>query len=153
MALNKPADTITSVKENGNYAWPYCHQSGARIFADERMNPRGSKFDCRKAAVASAAFPPHSSPLGLEYFDSTWSPPLTDSFLVALHGSTTKSLNRGYKVVSIAQKGEGRLTDFLTGFIQNGVIHGRPADIFRLSNDAFLVTDDRAGVVYYIRKR
>jgi glucose/arabinose dehydrogenase len=150
---NKPADTMTLVKENANYAWPYCYQSGARIFVDEKMNRRGSKFDCRKAGAAAAAFPAHSSPLGLEYFDSTWNAPLTDSFLVALHGSTRKSLNRGYKVVSIAQKGEGRQTDFLTGFIQNGIVYGRPADIFRLSDEAFLVTDDRAGVIYFIRKR
>jgi glucose/arabinose dehydrogenase len=149
---NKPADTMTLVKENGNYAWPYCYQSGARIFVDEKMNPRGSKFDCRKAAAASAAFSAHSSPLGLEYFDSTWNAPLTDSFLVALHGSTTKSLNRGYKVVSIAQKGNGRQADFLTGFNQNGIVYGRPADIFRLSDDAFLVSDDKAGVIYYISR-
>ena len=150
---NKPADTMTAVKENGNYAWPYCYQSGARVFADEKINPRGSKFDCRKAESAAAAFPAHSSPLGLEYFDSSWAAPLQDSFLVALHGSTRKSLNRGYKVVSVAQKGNGRQSDFLTGFIQNGIIHGRPADIFRLTDDAFLITDDRAGVVYYIAKK
>ena len=66
------------------------------------------------------------------------------------HGSTTKSLNRGYKVVSVSRS--GRQEDFLTGFIQNGIIHGRPADIFRLSDEAFLVTDDKAGVVYYISR-
>ena len=149
---NKPADTMTLVKENGNYAWPFCYQSGPRIFVDEKMNPRGSKFDCHKAESASAAFPAHSSPLGLEYFDSTWGAPLKDSFLVALHGSTTKSLNRGYKVVAVGQKGSGRQTDFLTGFMQNGIIYGRPADIFRISDDAMLITDDRAGVVYYISR-
>lgn len=149
---NKPSDTMTVVKENGNYGWPYCYQSGARVFVDEKMNPRGSKFDCRKAESAAAAFPAHSSPLGLEYFDSSWPAPLKNSFLVALHGSTRKSLNRGYKVVSVAQKGNGRQSDFLTGFIQNGIVYGRPADIFRLTDDALLITDDRAGVVYYIRQ-
>jgi len=142
---NRPADTLSEVKDSANYGWPYCYQTGARIFIDEKMNARGKKFDCRKAALAFAAFPGHSSPLGLEYFNSG---PLRDSFLVALHGSTTKRLNRGYKVVKVDRN--GKQTDFLTGFIQNGVVHGRPADIFRLTEDAFLVTDDNAGVVYIV---
>jgi glucose/arabinose dehydrogenase len=147
---NRPADTLTEVTANGNYGWPYCFQSGARVFTDPKLNPSGSKLDCSKAVKAFAPFPAHSSPLGLEYFDSSWNSPLRESFLVALHGSTTKSLNRGYKVVSVARN--GRLADFLTGFIQNGIIYGRPADIFRLTDDGFLITDDRAGVVYYISK-
>ena len=147
---NRPADTLTEVKANGNYGWPYCFESGARIFIDPKLNPQSSKLDCTKVEKAFAPFPAHSSPLGLEYFDSSWNSALRDSFLVALHGSTTKSLNRGYKVVSVSRN--GRRQDFLTGFIQNGVIHGRPADIFLVSNDAFLVTDDRAGVVYYISR-
>lgn len=146
---NRPADTMTSVKNGGNYGWPYCYQSGARIFVDPKLNPRGAKFDCRKAESASVAFPAHSSPLGLEYFDSNWGSFLRDSFLVALHGSTTKSLNKGYKVVRVTAA-SGRQEDFLTGFMQNGVVNGRPADIFKFSEDAFLVTDDRAGVIYYI---
>ena len=147
---NRPADTLTEVKANGNYGWPYCFQSGARIFTDPKLNPSSSKLDCSKVVKAFAAFPAHSSPLGLEYFNSSWNSPLRDSFLVALHGSTTKSLNRGYKVASVSRN--GRQEDFLTGFIQNGVIHGRPADIFLLSDEAFLITDDRAGVVYYVSK-
>jgi glucose/arabinose dehydrogenase len=145
---NRPADTLTEVKANGNYGWPYCFQSGARVFTDPKLNPRSSKLDCSKVVEAFAAFPAHSSPLGLEYFDSNWNSPLRDSFLVALHGSTTKSLNRGYKVVGVSRN--GRQEDFLTGFIQNRIVHGRPADVFRLTDDAFLITDDRAGVIYYI---
>jgi len=147
---NRPADTLTEVKANGNYGWPYCFQSGPRIFNDPKLNANSSKLDCSKAVKAFAAFPAHSSPLGFEYFDASSNSPLRDSFLVALHGST-KSLNRGYKVVSVSRS--GRQEDFLTGFIQNGIIHGRPADIFRLSEEAFLITDDRAGVIYFIRKR
>lgn len=145
---NRPADTLTEVKADGNYGWPYCFQSGTRMFTDPKLNARGSKLDCSKAERAFAAFPAHSSPLGLEYFDSSWNAPLRDSFLVALHGSTTKTLNRGYKVVSVSRS--GGQDDFLTGFIKNGIIYGRPADVFRLSDDAFLITDDRAGVIYYI---
>lgn len=151
LGRNRPADTMTEVKEGANYGWPYCYQSGAQIHVDQKLNPGGAKFNCREAAKALVAFPAHSSPLGLEYFDASAGPILRDSFLVALHGSTTKSLNRGYEVVRVGR--DGRQEDFLTGFIQNGIVNGRPADIFRLSDDAFLITDDRAGLVYYIERK
>jgi hypothetical protein len=41
----------------------------------------------------------------------------------------------------------------LPDFIKAGVVYGRPADIFAFGRDAFLLTDDRAGVVYYIYKK
>ena len=148
LGRNRPADTMTEVKEGANYGWPYCYQSGAQIHVDQKLNPGGDKFNCREAAKALVAFPAHSSPLGLEYFDASAGPTLRDSFLVALHGSTTKSLNRGYEVVRVDR--DGRPEDFLTGFLQSRVVYGRPADVFRLSKDGFLVTDDRAGVVYYV---
>src|SRR4030095_8182777 len=145
---NRPADTMIDLKEGANYGWPYCYQSGSRIYIDQKLNPGGTKLNCENAAKALVAFPAHSSPLGLEHFDAKSAPTLSDSFLVALHGSTTKRLNRGYKVVRVRR--DGKLEDFLTGFMQNGIVYGRPADIFRISDGAFLVTDDRAGVVYYI---
>ena len=148
---DRPADTMSESTEGANYGWPYCYQSGARIFVDQKLNPGGTKFNCREAAKALVAFPAHSSPLGLEYFDTNSAPALRDSFLVALHGSTTKSRKRGYKVVRVGR--DGRQEDFLTGFLQDGIVYGRPADVFRLSNEAFLVTDDRAGVVYYIERK
>jgi glucose/arabinose dehydrogenase len=151
LGRNRPADTMTVVSDRANYGWPYCYQTGERLFTDEKLNPRGSKFDCRSARPATTAFAAHSSPLGLEYFGSDADAPLRDSFLVALHGSTTKSLDRGYKVVRVSSDGK-KQEDFLTGFIDKGIVHGRPADIFRIGRDAFLVTDDRAGVIYYIYK-
>lgn len=149
LGLNRPADTMTQIRAGANYGWPYCYQIGARILVDEKLNPRGSKFDCRKSPTASVAFPAHSSPLGLEYFGSDAHPGLRDSFLVALHGSTTESLKRGYKVVNVSPE-SGRVEDFLTGFLQGTVVNGRPADVFRIGPNGFFVTDDRAGLVYYV---
>jgi glucose/arabinose dehydrogenase len=74
---------------------------------------------------------------------------LSDVFLVALHGSTKKSLKRGYRLVRVAGPGS-KPEDFIDGFLQAGKIRGRPADVFRMGPDAFLFTDDYAGVVYYV---
>ena len=148
---DRPADTMIDLTEGANYGWPYCFQSGTRIYVDPKLNPRGRIFKCSGAAKAFVEFPAHSSPLGFEYFDASSPATLRDSFLVALHGSTNKSRNRGYKVVQVGR--DGRQRDFLTGFLQTGVVNGRPCDVFRLSDEAMLITDDRAGLVYYIEKK
>jgi glucose/arabinose dehydrogenase len=150
---NRPADTFYALEASEtHYGWPYCFQAGARVYRDPKFNTTGATFDCRKVPAALTSFPAHSSPLGLEYFDSDNSSELNGSFLVALHGSTKKSLRRGYRVVRVGAS-NGSMTDFITGFFNGTVINGRPADIFSFGKDAFLLTDDHSGVVYYIYLR
>jgi len=142
---NRPADTFYALEAETNYGWPYCFQAGARIYADPKFNPGGSKFDCDKVPEAHAPFPAHSSPLGFEFFDN--------SFLVALHGSTRKSLRRGYRVVRVGETKPGVVEDFITGFFEPPLkINGRPADLFNFQ-DGFLLTDDYSGVVYYVYRK
>ncbi|HEY0724840.1 MAG TPA: hypothetical protein VGD41_12790, partial [Pyrinomonadaceae bacterium] len=153
LGVNRPADTFYALKSSEtHYGWPYCFQDGARIFPDPKFNKRGAAFDCRKVPKALTAFPAHSSPLGLEYFDADNFSELNGSFLVALHGSTRKSLGRGYRVVKVSAS-SGSMTDFITGFIDGIAINGRPADVFSFGKDAFLLTDDYSGVVYYVYLR
>ena len=164
LGADKPADTMYAIKAGTNYGWPYCYQSGVTRLADPKFNPGGKKRNCREVPVAFAAFAAHSSPLGFEFFDSIDMGPvpksgaggwLRDSFLVALHGSTTKSLNRGYRVVRLQ---EGRQPgdqpqDFINGFLTAGKVNGRPVDILSYGIDGFLLTDDSAGVVYYVHEK
>jgi glucose/arabinose dehydrogenase len=150
----RPADTMHLVRDGANYGWPYCFQSGARRYADSELNAGGRKMNCRKVAVAYFAFDAHSSPLGFDYFDAGNGDELKDSFLVALHGSTKESLKRGYRVVRLRKSGAGPSAneDFIDGFLQAGKVLGRPVDILSLGPDTFLLTDDYAGVVYYVYK-
>jgi glucose/arabinose dehydrogenase len=149
---HKPADTMYAVSGGVNYGWPYCFQSGPGRFPDGKFNPGGRKMNCRTIPRAYAAFDAHSSPLGLEYFDSGSETELKESFLVALHGSTKRSLNRGYRVVRVPAAADRANVpvDFITGFLDAKVVYGRPVDVLRIGTDAFLLTDDYAGVVYYI---
>jgi glucose/arabinose dehydrogenase len=88
----------------------------------------------------------------LDYFgvDSP-APALKGHFLVALHGASKKELDRGYRVVRVDS--HGKVQDFITGFIDHGVVRGRPCDIFKLSEDSFLLSDDNANVIYYVRAK
>ena len=96
-------------------------------------------------------FPAHSSALGVDYFDETTNgAAIKNAFLVALHGSTDKHVGHGYKIV-IMRKGE-KLQDFVSGFLQNGKVVGRPCGIMKLDADSLLFTDDYRGVIYLVRK-
>jgi glucose/arabinose dehydrogenase len=170
LGRDRPADTFYAMPTNDatqrsaseamqpavNYGWPYCFQVGSKIYPDPKFNLRGAKFDCTKVPHALVAFDAHSSPLGFAYFEN--------SFLVALHGSTTKRLGRGYRVVRITYSRlveprpgvESRpaiTEDFITGFLASPTtINGRPADVFNFER-GFLVTDDYSGVIYYVYRR
>jgi len=150
----KPADTMYEVREGKHYGWPYCYQSGTKILRDEKLNPRGTKMNCRNVPPALSAFDAHSSPLGFAVFDKATNSKLGGYTLVALHGSTRKSLKRGYRVAALRGSAHtlNDVGDFINGFLEAGKINGRPADIFAFGPDAFLLTDDRAGVVYYVHQ-
>ncbi len=161
---HKPADTMYVVKDGTNFGWPYCYQSGVARLPDRQFNVGGKKLNCRNVPVALAAFAAHSSPLGFEFFSSLdmgpvsksgYGGPLRDSFLVALHGSTKKSLNRGYRVVRVREdhKAGDAPEDFINGFLAAGKVNGRPVDIMSFGVNGFLLTDDYAGVVYYVYEK
>ncbi|HEY0796894.1 MAG TPA: hypothetical protein VGD64_14070 [Acidisarcina sp.] len=137
--------------EPNNYGWPYCYFQHGKVVPDPMFAGSPKKVDCGVAPSTYAVFAAHSAPLGLEYFDRAADPALGGSFLVALHGASKVSLGTGYRVVRVAAGKHGGLPeDFLTGFLRRGVVYGRPCGILRVGPDAFLLTDDEAGVVYYV---
>ncbi|HXB22470.1 MAG TPA: hypothetical protein VNV88_13875 [Candidatus Solibacter sp.] len=152
-SLDSPNDSAKfPAGQMRNYGWPYCYFKDGKVFSDPQFASSPNKIDCAQVPAALSTFTAHGSPLGLEYFDSSArDPALRDYFLVALHGSGHKRLKRGYRVVRLSAN--SRPQDFITGFLQNGVIHGRPCDIFRMGQDSFLLTDDLSGVIYYVYRR
>jgi glucose/arabinose dehydrogenase len=149
LGLQKPDETFYALKNNADYGWPYCHSSNGKIFADPKLKrPEG----CRDVAAPYSFFPARSSALGFDYFDDPDSPDaIKNAFLVSLHGSTNKAIGHGYKI-AIMRKSE-RLQDFITGFLQNGKVVGRPCDILKLDANSFLFTDDYSGIIYLVRKK
>jgi glucose/arabinose dehydrogenase len=149
LGVEKPDETFYALKSGVDYGWAYCHQDRGKIFADpEIKRPQG----CKNVPTSYTFFPARSSALGFDYFDAKTSDPLIkNSFLVALHGSSDKDMAKGYRIV-IARKGK-KNQDFITGFLKGDDVFGRPCDIFKLSPDSFLFSDDKGGVVYYVRKK
>ncbi|HQU86667.1 MAG TPA: PQQ-dependent sugar dehydrogenase [Pyrinomonadaceae bacterium] len=157
LGLNKPDETFYALKNGADYGWASCYQSNGKVYFDrtkpnELKKPTSRLKSCANVPKSYAFFPAHSSAMGFDYFDSTFSDSaLKDSFLVSLHGSTDKDLAKGYKMV-IVRKGK-KLQDFMTGFLQGKTVHGRPCDIMRLDENSFLFTDDHSGIVYLVRKK
>ena len=146
----RPEDTFYRLREGANYGWPYCYQFRGRVYADPKFRASSGNRVCNDVPLAVVGFLAHSSPLGFDYFDASNSnTALRDHFLVALHGSSKIGLGHGYRVVRIPHGG-GAPQNFILGFLQNRKIYGRPADVFRIAPNSFLVTDDYAGVIYYI---
>jgi glucose/arabinose dehydrogenase len=148
LGKTKPDETFYAVRDGKDYGWARCYQSNGKIYRDSKI--RGGS--CRGVPTSYAYFPAHSSAMGFDYFDSETSDEiLKDSFLVALHGSTDKAIGSGYKLVIMRK--DRKLEDFMTGFLQGKTVNGRPLDVFKLTPDSFLLSDDHGGVVYYIRKK
>lgn len=149
LGQNKPDETFYALKDGADYGWPYCHSSNGRVITDPKIKRRSG---CSSVAAAYASFPSRSSALGFDYFDDAASDALLkNAFIVALHGSTNKDIGHGYKLV-LMRKDEP-LKDFLTGFLQRGIVRGRPCDVMKIGANAFLISDDHAGVIYLIRKK
>jgi glucose/arabinose dehydrogenase len=146
---NAPDERMFALAEGKNYGWPHCYQDGAVARPDPQFAVDAG-VECVDVPSAFALFPAHAAPLGLEHFGSD-APlmVLRDSFVVALHGSSKKSLGHGYRLVRVTQ-GEPP-QDLITGFISHRKVHGRPVDVLAWSA-GFLVSDDFAGVIYAVAR-
>jgi glucose/arabinose dehydrogenase len=71
---------------------------------------------------------------------------------LALHGSTAIPEKVGYKVVRVVMK-DGLpvgLEDFVTGWVKEGIVSGRPAGFATGADGALYVSDDNKGFIYRI---
>jgi glucose/arabinose dehydrogenase len=149
LGLQKPDETFYALRDGTDYGWPFCYASGGKVFADPQF-PRSDQ--CKNVAAPYAYFPAHASALGFDYWDEPDAPDtIKNSFLVALHGSTNKSIGHGYKIV-IMRRGD-KPADFIDGFLQGNTVVGRPCDIMKIDASSFLFTDDYSGIIYFVRKK
>jgi glucose/arabinose dehydrogenase len=100
------------------------------------------------------SFRAHNAPLGMTFARGEKTPEaLQGAALVALHGSWNRTRKDGYKVVSLHWEADGSIheRDFLTGFLVEDDVTGRPADVIQGPDGAFYVSDDYAGVIWRVQ--
>ena len=97
----------------------------------------------------------HSAPLGLAFFpEEGWPEEYWYNLLVAYHGSWNRTVPTGYKIVRIKLDSKGKYLgqeDFLTGFMSEGKVYGRPVDIIIHPGGTIFISDDKAGVIYRVK--
>ena len=74
------------------------------------------------------------------------------ALFLALHGSTTIPEKVGYKVVGVVMK-DGHpvgLEDFVTGWLKDDVVTGRPSGLATGADGALYISDDNKGFVYRV---
>lgn len=150
---DKPEDLFLEVKRNGYYGWPFYFQYQGKIYADEQFKDSVRASYVVKPPVAMCGFKAHSAPLGFDHFTNFSDKQLNNSFLVALHGSTTVSRQRGNAVVK--DIGTNKYIDVVSGFLQGKTEKerfGRPCDVMMNDDHSFFITDDHNGVLYYLYK-
>jgi glucose/arabinose dehydrogenase len=142
-----PPDELNRIEQGHFYGWPYVNGSGV---PDPDF---GGQYQGDVPPTDPAhAFRPHNAPLGIHFLRNARAPGHGHTALVALHGSWNRSTPDGYKVVALHWRDDGTIeeSDFLTGFLNEDGIIGRPAFVTEGPDGAIFVSDDYAGVVYRV---
>jgi glucose/arabinose dehydrogenase len=144
-----PPDELNRIEQNTFYGWPFVYGAGV---PDPDFGA-GHAAEAARAVTPVHAFRAHHAPLGLAFLRGPSLPPgYSRTALVALHGSWNRSQPDGYKVVALDWQPDGSIVerDFLTGFLDDAGVLGRPAGIAQGPDGAIFITDDYAGVIYRV---
>ncbi|WP_424951484.1 PQQ-dependent sugar dehydrogenase [Deinococcus sp.] len=146
---NVPPEAFFRLKAGGFYGWPYCYTLDGVQTYDKDFGRKDAGV-CRNATPAFTTVTAHSAPLGIGFYTGKSFPASYQGALfAALHGSWNRSERSGDKVVMIDPK-TGKVSDFLTGFLDGQTSLGRPAGVMSTPDGSLLVTDDQTGTVYRV---
>ena len=144
-----PPCELNHVMEGGDYGWPVAN-------GDRRLDPDlGAGHEARAEASTPPAhgFGAHTAPLGIEFLTHPRHPAAyRGAALVALHGSWNRSQKDGYEVVSLHWQSDGTIREepFLSGFLVDDDVIGRPVDVAEAGDGTIFVSDDYAGAIYRV---
>jgi glucose/arabinose dehydrogenase len=150
---DKPEDLFQPVTNGGFYGWPFYYQYHKVVYTDASFKDSSRSAFVKRPPVAPWGFKAHSAPLGFEYFNHFSDSLLNNSFLVALHGSTSVWRQRGNAVVQLMANGSYR--EIISGFLQGKTEdkrYGRPCDLIQWGANGFFISDDKNGVIYFVWK-
>lgn len=154
---NLPPDelnVVSSSKGSGppDYGWPYCY--GERV-RDQNFESGNNLNYCANTEPTTFSYPAHVAPLGITFIKSELFTPLEQGdLLVSFHGSWNSSVPVGYKIVKLVRDGQKvtKMEDFITGFINEGEVLGRPVDLVFDEEGYLYISDDKAGLIYIVSK-
>lgn len=143
-----PPDEVVAARPGADFGWPACY--GDRIPAPGL----GSPERCAATEPPTVQLPAHSAPLGLVFAAGARFPAAyQDSLFVALHGSAVRDHPVGYEVVQIPMRDgmPGEPRTFMRGWLVGDDSWGRPVGPYVAHDGTLYLTDDKGGVIYWIR--
>jgi len=148
---DKPSCELNKAAAEGlHFGYPYCHQG-------DLLDPEfGEGKDCADYQPPVVKLNPHSAPLGIEFVKSKMFPSnLSNTLLIAEHGSWNRSTKIGYRLSQINFDEDGNseaYINFASGWLDENTDEawGRPVDLEWLDDGSLLVSDDFADVIYRI---
>jgi glucose/arabinose dehydrogenase len=144
---NLPPDELNHITaENQHFGYPYCH-------GNSTIDPEfGYEGACSQFRAPEQELGPHVAALGMEFYDGKQLPEhYSHDILIAEHGSWNREDPIGYRIshVDLNEAREAQnYTTLISGWLQGERSWGRPVDIEVLPDGSFLVSDDKAGVIY-----
>src|SRR5688572_3837318 len=147
-----PPDEINLVEAGKHYGFPFFVGRNRRnaVPGEEALRPALTESNVVPPALE---LPPHVAATDLRFYTGTAFPvPYRNAPFLALHGSTAIPPKVGYKVIRILVK-DGRpvgFEDFVSGWLKNDVVSGRPAGLAVGADGALYVSDDNKGFIYRI---
>jgi len=142
-----PPEEVNRIVEGGFYGWPYLN--GDNVPDPDFGVEAGER--AKTAITPVYNLPAHVAPLSIVFLRHSRVPSLADAALVAEHGSWNRSVKDGYQVVALTW-GEGAISQapFLTGFLKDGAVSGRPVDIAEAPDGTVYISDDFGGVIWRV---
>ena len=149
MGDDTPSCELNRVDVNGQFfGYPYKHASNVK---DPEFGDVNSGFNFVDPILELGA---HVAPTGVAFYDGSMFPVrMQNNLFIALHGSWNRSSKVGYKVLRVSFDENGNVidsTDFISGWLQDESVLGRPAAPFILDDGSMLLSDDKANVIYRI---
>jgi glucose/arabinose dehydrogenase len=140
-----PPEELNRIESGGFYGWPYING-----FGDPDPEYQTDNEEILTNAIQPVhGLRPHNAPLGIHFLHTGH---YRHDALVALHGSWNRRDKDGYKVVRLHWSAEGKITesDFMTGFLDNDDVIGRPAGIAESPSGEIFISDDFSGSIYRV---
>ena len=146
---DSPSCELNRVDQEGQFfGYPFKH---ATNIIDPEFGDLNSGFDYVDPILELGA---HVAPTGVAFYTGSMFPPqMKNNLFIALHGSWNRSSKVGYKVIRVSFDKNGNVeesNDFISGWLKDESVSGRPSAPFVLSDGSMLLSDDKANVIYRI---
>jgi len=146
---DSPSCELNRVDFEGQFfGYPFKHASNVM---DPEFGKVNTGYDFVDPILELGA---HVAPTGVAFYTGSMFPSqMKNNLFIALHGSWNRSRKVGYKVIRVSFDKNGNVeesNDFITGWLKDESVSGRPSAPFVLSDGSMLLSDDKANVIYRI---